>query len=117
MLDALKVWLAHYTRLPVRLNVKPDSPDALVVLTEYGGVPVRGMDRADRDVQMLFRGPSAAADAWRVYKAIAPSPPVVTTREGGKFVIRPKQSPFYLDRDVLERVEYVLNVAVMAAPD
>lgn len=116
MLDALKVWLAHFTRLPVRLNEKPDTPDSVVVLFEYGGNPIRALDKAERDVQFLFRGKTAHDDAWRVYKAMHPASPSI---EGGgkRYIARPKQSPFFLERDVLDRQTYVFNATIIAASD
>lgn len=127
MLSALKTWVATLITRPTFIDYQPADPDALLVLREYGGgVQVRGLSKLDRSVQLLFRSDSpstnanaaqaALADAWTVYRALIPTPPVIVVG-GGKYTVRPLQAPFFLERDASERSVYVFNVAVMAAPD
>ena len=119
LLADLKAWVARYTPLPVFFEDKPETPDALCCLREYGGEQVRGLETHDRSVQVLFRAPAQHAHdaAWACYRSLLPVPPVIVTTEGGKLIVRPKQSPFFLSRDAKGRSTYVFNVAVIAAPD
>jgi len=128
MLTALKAWVASLVARTIVLEFQPDTPNALVVLREYGGgTQMRGRSKLDRSVQLLFRSdtptgtPNAAqtasADAWTVYRALLPVPPVIVAAGGGKYTVRPMQAPFFLERDASLRSTYVFNVAVIAAPD
>ena len=119
LLNDLKAWVRQSTALPVYFEDKPETPDALVCLREYGGEQVRGLTTHDRSVQVLFRAPAQHAHdaAWAVYRSLLPEPPVLVNAEGGKLIVRPKQSPFFLTRDAKGRSTYVFNVAVIAAPD
>lgn len=128
MLDALKAWATALVAIPAFVDYKPDTPHKLMLLREYGGgVQVRGLNKLDRSVQLLFRSdtpsttPNAAqtasANAWTVYRALLPLPPVIVAAGGGKYTVRPMQAPFFLERDSSDRSTYVFNVAVMAAPD
>ena len=115
----LKTWLASLSTLPVLTDFLPDKPDDCIRVRGYGGTPLPHLGKDNRSVQFLFRATDAAVAhdaAWSVYRALDP-PPVVTEAGGGKYIVRPKQPPFFLQRDVSSRSEYVFNASILGAPD
>lgn len=121
-IEALAVWLHASPRsisTPIRLTVLPETPDAVIVLSDYGGYPLETEDVFDVPTfQVRCRGVSAyqARDiAHQVDAAIIGADVPFTLGTGGnaKRVIdrgRVGGAPSYMATDETRgRTEYVAN--------
>ena len=108
--------------VPIRRGVRPDTPDNLVVLTEYPGEVPEFTHGASQPysiparVQVLCRGEAHEHDApMQLARRIFGLLSAVRNRTvGGKFYrhVEPIQSPSYLEQDDQNRIVVVCNYAL-----
>ncbi len=123
-IEALSARMKNYpglTTITFRLNRRPESPDEMVQLTEFGGGRPEVEDAIDRpNVQIIARGPrhnpSRARDiAHAVDRFFLDSDIRPYDLGGGALILwsgRLGGPPGFLDQDELQRTLYVCNYSL-----
>lgn len=110
--------------LTIYRGVMPESPDTVLSLFEYGGLgPLHTMTTPARlelpRIQVLTRAPTYQAArtlAESAYRALDWTGNTTLTSTGPRYgLIQALQSPFFLDRDPLDRVRIACNYQVTKA--
>ncbi len=108
----------------VFLDYVPETPDNLLAVQEYAGVPPDiPIPLLDRRVQVLIRNKSYASArtlAFSVFNALDTGfsrPAGVVLTASRTAVINALQSPFMLERDEMDRSIFVFNLAVATTRD
>jgi hypothetical protein len=100
----------------------PDSPDAIIVLSEYIGSPGSlGIGASDRSVQVIVRHTTYTAaklKSWNVYKRLVdeenPIKNFTLTRWG---IVHSRHTPIKFEEDSQARILFVFNLGITTAGD
>lgn len=103
-------------------DFRPESPDNVVILSEYAGQPSPTESIVDRSVQVLVRNTDADAAkllATEIYKALKPTSEdqkiqFTSTRWAQLFL---RQTPFRVSTDKSNRVFYGFNCGIITNID
>ena len=100
----------------------PDSPDAVIVLSEYGGSPMSlYIEAMDRSVQVIVRATTYVAakrTSWLAFNAIVnPDQSTVdfTTSRWG--IVHARHNPMKMGEDKHSRISFVFNLGITTQGD
>lgn len=103
-------------------DFKPDSPDNIIVLSEYTGSPsIKGLECSTRSVQVLVRNTNpdtAKSKAWAIHKLFnntGESGVKLNTTRWAIFNLR--GTPARLTVDLQQRHEWIFNVGIVTFYD
>lgn len=100
----------------------PDSPDAVIVISEYSGSPMTpGVGAMDRSIQVIVRQPTyalAKSISWALFRAltdaIEPIKNITATRWG---IMHARMAPIKLSEDAHTRIQFVFNIGITTLGD
>ena len=104
-------------------DIRPDTPDNIVIVSEYPGLPSQtGVDALDRRLQISVRNSNvnlARELAWSLYNFLdTPLDRIkddITEERWG--VLYALQTPFKLDVDDRNRITYAFNLGITTYRD
>jgi hypothetical protein len=100
----------------------PETPDRVIVLSEYGSMPMTFGDASvSRSVQVIVRDTSyagAEALAWQVFKAfINPLENIVDVTSSRWGIFTARQTPHKLLLDEKGRTQFFFNMGIVTTMD
>ena len=100
----------------------PDSPDAVIVLSEYEGSPLSfGCGAADRSVQCIVRAlthTAAKSTSWGVFNALVdPLEPIKNFTASRWGIVHARHTPVKFQEDRQHRILFVFNLGVTTPGD
>jgi len=114
--------LAQGDGVDVFRDFAPDTPDDVVVLSEYGGAgTATGVEAVERFVQVKVRSlePGIAKQkAWDIFNVLdVPLDRVINLTQERWSIITARQTPFKLQVDSQNRVSWAFNLWIVTYRD